>query len=83
MDNCNSGDHIAEDNIHTDIATCNIKEQQQKYRLRTVRNRLRGRGRGSVGGWGVGGKHVLLDQTSPFASVTVLLNAFNRPKKII
>ena len=38
-DNCYSTDHIAEDNIHTDI-TCNIEEPQQKYRLGTASNRL-------------------------------------------
>ena len=46
MGNCYSADHIAEDHIHTDI-TCNIEEPHQKYRLRTVSNRLLwGRGGG-------------------------------------
>ena len=40
MGNCNSGDHIAVDHIHTDITICNIEEPQQKYRLGTVSNRL-------------------------------------------
>ena len=43
MGSCNSGDHIAEDHIHTDI-TCNIEEPQQKYRLGTVSNGLLGGG---------------------------------------
>ena len=42
MGNYYSTDHFAEDHIHTDI-TCNIEEPQQKYRLRTVSNRLDGR----------------------------------------
>ena len=40
MGSCHSGDHIAEDHIHTDITTCNIEEPQQKYCLRMVRNSL-------------------------------------------
>ena len=36
MGSCYSGDQIAEDHIHTDIATCDIEEPQQKYRLGTV-----------------------------------------------
>ena len=43
MDNSHSIDYIAEDHIHTDI-TCNIEEPQQKCRLGTVINRLRGGG---------------------------------------
>ena len=45
MGNCYSGDHIAEDHIHTDI-TCYIEEPQQKYRLGTVSNELLGGGGG-------------------------------------
>ena len=41
MGNCHSGDHIAEDRIHTDI-TCDTEEPQQKYRLGTVSNRSLG-----------------------------------------
>ena len=33
MGSCYSGDHIAGDHIHMDIAICNIKEPQQEYRL--------------------------------------------------
>ena len=40
MVSCYSGDHIAEDHIHTDITTCNTDELQQKYRLGTVSCRL-------------------------------------------
>ena len=47
MSSCHSGDHIAGDRIHTDIATCNIEEPQQKYRTGTVNNRLPGKGGGS------------------------------------
>ena len=36
MSSCYSGDHIAEDYIHTDITTLNIEEPQQKNRLGTV-----------------------------------------------
>ena len=39
MGKCNSTDHIAEDNIHTD-RTCNTEEPQQKYRLGIVSNKL-------------------------------------------
>ena len=39
-----TGNHIAEDHILTDIATCNIEEPQQKYRLGTVSNKLLGGG---------------------------------------
>ena len=42
MSNCYSGDHIAEDHIHMVIKTCNNEEPQQKYRLGTASNRLRG-----------------------------------------
>ena len=42
MGSCNSGDHTAEDNTHTDITTCYIEKQQQKYRLGTVSNRWGG-----------------------------------------
>ena len=38
-----SGDHIAGDHTHTGVATCNIEETQQKYRLGTVSNRILGR----------------------------------------
>ena len=41
MGYCYSADHIAEDNIHTDI-TCNIEEPQQEYRLGMISNRLLG-----------------------------------------
>ena len=51
MGNCYSIDHTAEDHIHIDI-TYTTKEQQQKYRHRTVTNRL--------AGWGLI-KHVLPD----------------------
>ena len=44
---CYSGDHNAEDHIHTDITACNIEEPQQTYRL--GHNRLLG---GSGGGGG-------------------------------
>ena len=54
MGSCNSGDYIAEDHIHMDITTCNIKEPQQKYRLGMVSNII-------LGGGGL--KHVLLDPT--------------------
>ena len=33
MDSCYSGDHITEDNLHTDITTSDTEEPQQKYRL--------------------------------------------------
>ena len=49
---CYSGDHTAEDHIHTDITTCNIEEPQQKNPIGTVSNR-------SVGAGGL--KHVLLN----------------------
>ena len=52
--------HIAEDHINTDITTYNIEEQQQKYRLGTVNNRLVGGEAGRSGGGG-GLNHVLLD----------------------
>ena len=48
MGSCYSGDHIAQDNIHTDITTYNIGEPQQKYRLGTVSNKLLGRGGGGL-----------------------------------
>ena len=57
MGSCNSGDYIAEDHVHMDITTCNIKEPQQKYRLGMVSNII-------LGGGGL--KHVL-----PFASAVV------------
>ena len=44
MSSCYSGDHIAEDQIHIDISSCNIEEPQQKYLLGTVSNRLFGGG---------------------------------------
>ena len=40
MGSCNSGDHIAEDHIHTEITTFFIEKPQQKDRLRTVINKL-------------------------------------------
>ena len=47
---CYSGDHNAEDHIHTDITACNIEEPQQTYRL--GHNRLLGgSGGGGGGGW--------------------------------
>ena len=46
MGGCYSDDHIAKDQIQTDIAICDIEEPQQKYRLGTVSNRLH---------WGGGG----------------------------
>ena len=36
MDICYTGDHIAEDLVYMAITTCNIEEQQQKYRLGTA-----------------------------------------------
>ena len=33
MGSCYSGDHIAGDYLHSDIAACNIEEPQKKYRL--------------------------------------------------
>ena len=38
MGSCYSGDHIAGDQIHTDITSCNIEEPQQKCHLETVSN---------------------------------------------
>ena len=35
-----SGDIVAEDDIHTDITTCNTEELQQKYRLGSLCNKL-------------------------------------------
>ena len=43
MGNCYSADYFAEDHIHTDM-TCNTEETQQKYRIGTVSNRLKGGG---------------------------------------
>ena len=43
MGNYLSTDHIAEDHIHIDVI-CKSEEPQQKYRLGTVINRLRGGG---------------------------------------
>ena len=40
MSSCYSGDHIAEGRIHSDITICNIEDQQQRYRLGTVSNKL-------------------------------------------
>ena len=31
MGSSNSGDHIAEDHIHTDLTSCNMEEPQHKY----------------------------------------------------
>ena len=45
MGNYYSIDHIAEDHIHMDVI-CKSEESQQKYRLGTVINRLRGGGGG-------------------------------------
>ena len=54
MGSCYSGDHIAEDDIHMGITTCNTEEAQQTYCLGTVNNRLPG--------WVEGGlESVLLD----------------------
>ena len=42
---CNSVNliaEVAEDHIHTDKTTCNIKEPQRKYRLGTFSNRYIG-----------------------------------------
>ena len=63
MSNCFSADQIAEDHIHTDI-TCNIEEQQQKYRLGTVSYRLLGGGL----------NRFYLIQTSPSASALLQPN---------
>ena len=50
-------DHIAGDHIHTNKATCNIDEPQQKNHMRTVSDRIL-----CVCVWEGGGlKHVLLD----------------------
>ena len=51
MGSCYSDDHIAGDHLHTEITTCNSEEQQQKYRLGIVSNRLTG-----VAGEGRGGR---------------------------
>ena len=51
MGSCYSDDHIGGDHLHTEITTCNSEEQQQKYRLGMVSNRLTG----VAGGGGVGG----------------------------
>ena len=40
MGNWYSGDHIAGDHIHMDIALCNMKEPQKKSRIGTVSNRV-------------------------------------------
>ena len=40
MGSRHSGDHIAGDNIHTDMIKCNTEEPQLKCRLGTVSNRL-------------------------------------------
>ena len=40
----NAGDHIAEDDIKTDLTTCDIEKPQQKYHLGTVSNKLLGAG---------------------------------------
>ena len=40
MGSCYSGDHVAEDNIHTVITTCNTEEPQEKCHLGTVSNRM-------------------------------------------
>ena len=42
MGSCHSGDHVAEDHIHTDISKRNIEEPQQKCRLGMASNRLLG-----------------------------------------
>ena len=41
MGSCYSGDHIAEDHIYMDIATCINEEPQHKYRLGTKTEVLR------------------------------------------
>ena len=33
MVSCDTGDHTAGDNIHTDKTTCSTEEPQQTYRL--------------------------------------------------
>ena len=38
MGTCHSGDHIAEDHIHTDITSCNIEEPQGRWRTVTDHN---------------------------------------------
>ena len=60
MGSCYSDNHIAKDHIHTDIATCDIEEPQQNYRLGRVSNRLHW-------GGGEGGYHVLLDPKQLFS----------------
>ena len=50
MGSCYSVDHVAEDHVHTVMATFISEEHQQKYHFGTVSNRLL---------WGI--KHALLD----------------------
>ena len=47
---CYSGVCIAQDHMHTDITICNIKINQQKYRIGTVSNILLGVCGGRGGG---------------------------------
>ena len=59
MGNCYSGDHIAVHHKHSDIATCNTEEPQQKCPHGTVSNRLLGCA------WGEGLGHVKLVLLDP------------------
>ena len=40
MGSCYSGDHIARDNIHSSISTCNTEGPQQKNRLGTANDKI-------------------------------------------
>ena len=63
MGSCYSDDHTAGDHMHTDITTTyNKEEQQQKYCIETVSNRLWGR---------VALNMFYLAQTSPSAPAQV------------
>ena len=47
MGSCYSGDHLARDDIHSDIKICHIEEPQPKYLLRMVSIKLLGVGVGA------------------------------------
>ena len=42
MGSCYTDDHVAGNHTHSDITTCLIEEPKEKYRFRTVSNRLLG-----------------------------------------
>ena len=65
-----SGDHIAGDHIYIDITICNIEKPQQKYRHRTVSNRLLGRG--GIGG-GEGKFKQCVTGSKPSSSACVMV----------